>query len=327
MFQPTVRASRGPRLNTALCVIEAMRVFLDSNVVLTGALNRQGPAGTLGALLGRVSFVYSPQVLAECDYLIGRDAPSTVVAQAAAHAVRSYLASVRALQVPDALPPAGVAALDAGDHALLGAALAAKSDALCTYNIKDFPPDHIKVGTPLAIHRSNSEPKLEHFIQVIQLSSRGTLLFFGRLHHESSMGPILESGGKVTVVADDKGFIHLRGSAVLRSRALKPLPGGEEFRLTVRYNSTDFEAALWTKGSTTWRKDVIATGAATFSQSTKPILCFVKDHRFSGHIQCISGLPRFVRDKQMPAALENYSLEAATGSLDLKRHLRAVRIQ
>lgn len=304
-----------------------MRVFLDSNVVLTGAFNRQGPAGTLGALLGRVSFVYSPQILAECDYLIARDAPSTRVAQAAAHAVRSYLASLRALQVPDAFPPAGIAALDAGDHALLGAALASKSVALCTYNIKDFPPDHIKVGTPLTIHRSNSEPKLEHFIQLIELSSRGTLLFFGRLHHESSMGPILQSGDGVTVLADEKGFIRLTGSAVQRSRAVKPLPGGTEFRLTVRYNSADFEAALWAKDLGTWCKEVVATGAASFSQLTKPILCFVKDHQFSGHIQCISGLPRFVRDKQMPAALDNYSLEAAAGSLDLKRHLGAERIQ
>ena len=309
-----------------LCVIKAMRVFLDSNVVLTGAFNRQGPAGTLGALLGQVSFVYSPQVLAECDYLIWRDAPSPRVAQAASHALLSYLASLRALQVPDASPPAGVAALDAGDNVLLGAALAAKSKAICTYNVKDFPSHHIKVGTPLAMHRSISKPKLEHYIQAVELSSRGTLLFFGRLHHESSMGPILESGNCVTVVADEKGFVRLAGSAVQRSRALKPLPGGTEFRLTLRYNNTDFEAALWAKDSATWSKEVIATGAASFSQVTRPILCFVENHHFSGHIQCISGLPRFVRDKQMQAALDNYSLEAAAGSLDLKRYLRAIRI-
>lgn len=140
------------------------------------------------------------------------------------------------------------------------------------------------------------------------------------------MAPILESGNCVTVVADEKGFVRLMGSAVQRSRALKPLPGGTEFRLTVRYNSTDFEAALWAKDSATWSKEVIATGAASFSQATRPILCFVENHHFSGHIQCISGLPRFVRDKQMQAVLDNYSLEAAAGSLDLKRYLRAVRI-
>lgn len=35
------------------------------------------------------------------------------------------------------------------------------------------------------LDRSISEPKLEHYIQAVELSSRGTILFFGRLHHES----------------------------------------------------------------------------------------------------------------------------------------------
>src|SRR3546814_19877581 len=83
----------------------------------------------------------------------------------------------------------------------------------------------IKAGTPLAIHRSLAEPQLEHFIQAVQLSDRVTLLFFGRLHPESSMGPIMESGGGVTVVADEKGFIKLTGTAIKRSSSLSPLPG------------------------------------------------------------------------------------------------------
>src|SRR3546814_1673610 len=83
-----------------------MRVFLDSNVALTGAFNLRGPAGTLGALRARARFVYSRQVLTECDYLIGRDAPSMRVAQVAGQILRSYLASLGALQVPDAPPPA-----------------------------------------------------------------------------------------------------------------------------------------------------------------------------------------------------------------------------
>jgi predicted nucleic acid-binding protein len=300
-----------------------MRVFLDSNVVLTGAFNPQGPAATLAALQGQVSFIYSDRVLEECLYLVQRDAPSAAVQQAAEHSVRSYLANLRALQVPDASPPPGIAAFDEGDHLILGAALASKSDALCSYNIKDFPPEHISIGTPLAIHRSNPGPRLEHFIQPINLSSKGTLLFFGSLHHESSMGPILQSDNGVTVLADEQGFIRLTGAAVKRFRTLKPLPGATEFRLVVRYKENDFEAALWRKDSITWHKEVITSGTASFSHSTTPILCFVQNPKFSGHIQCISGLPRFVRDKQMPAALDKYSLEAVAGSLDLKRHLSA----
>ena len=303
-----------------------MRVFLDSNVVLTGAFNPHGPAATLVALQGLVRFIYSDRVWDECIYLIKHYAPTTAVQQAAEQAVRSYLASLRALQVPDASPPLGIAAFDEGDELILGAALASQSDALCSYNIKDFPPEHISVVTPLAIHRSNTGPRLEHFIQPINLSSKGTLLFFGSLHHESSMGPILESDNGVSVLADEKGFIRLTGAAVKRIRTLKPLPVATEFRLVLRYKENDFEAALWRKDSITWRKEVIASGAASFSQSTTPILCFVQKPKFSGHIQCISGLTRYVKDKQMPAALDNYSLEAVAGSLDLKRYLSASHI-
>src|SRR3546814_1496255 len=81
----------------------------------------------------------------------------------------------------------------------------------------------MKAGTPLAIHRSLAEPQLEHFIQAVQLSDRGTLLFFGRLHHESSMGPIMESGGGVTVVADEKGFIKLTGRSEEHTSELQSL--------------------------------------------------------------------------------------------------------
>jgi predicted nucleic acid-binding protein len=304
-----------------------MRIFLDTNVVLTGALNSRGPARALAALIGRATFVFSPQVLAECDYLIRRDAATPLVAQVVQKTIRSFLEALGALQVPDVPPPQGVSALDDGDSMLLGAALSAQADTICTYNVKDFPASYINVRTPLAIHRSIAEPTLEQYIQPIVLSVHGTLLFFGRLHHESSMGTILESDGQVEVIADERGFIRLTGSSAKRCRSIKPLRGNNEFHLTLRYNGTDFEAALWNKDSGAWKKDVITTGVASFSEATRPILCFVPNHRFSGHIQCISGLPRFVRDKQMPAALDNYSLEASAGSLDLRRFLRAVVIQ
>ena len=113
--------------------------------------------------------------------------------------------------MPDASPPEGITTLDESDHLLLGAAFAAKCDAICTYNVKDFPDGHIVVRTPLAIHRWIAVPQLEHYVQAVLLSDRGTLLFFGRLHHESSIGPILESGGSVTVVANEKGFYQTQG--------------------------------------------------------------------------------------------------------------------
>src|SRR3546814_17546570 len=95
------RPPRSTRTDTLFPYTTLFR-SLDSNVALTGAFNLRGPAGTLGALRARARFVYSRQVLTECDYLIGRDAPSMRVAQVAGQILRSYLASLGALQVPDA---------------------------------------------------------------------------------------------------------------------------------------------------------------------------------------------------------------------------------
>lgn len=252
-----------------------MRVFLDTNVVLTGAFNPRGPAGRLNSIVGRATFVHSPHVLAECDWLIGRYAPSAHVANIARQQLRNYLASLRSILVPDSMPPQGVTAHDSGDDPILGSATAASAKAICTYNVRDFPTDSISVSTPLTILRALTDSTLEHYIQAIKLSSHGTLLFFGRLHHPSSMGTILASSNGVNVHADETGLIHLTGPSVKRSCPVKALKGDEEFRLTLRYNNTDFEAALWSYSSTGWTKEVICTGAANFSEETKPVLFFV----------------------------------------------------
>ncbi len=295
-----------------------MRTFLDTNVVLTGTFNHRGPAGILGSLGDPVTFLHSPRVLQECSHLIARDAPTAKIERLATECVLSYLAQLRSECVPDCMPPAGILARDPDDDLILGAAIASGSDMICTYNVKDFPADRLAICTPLTIHRKFSDPTLEQYIQKVMLGSQGTMLFFGRLHHPGSMGTILTSENGTKVSADNLGFVHLVGPEVSRCRAIKPLRANEEFRLTVRYNKSDFEAALWGKKMGYWEKDLLSSGTGSFSERTLPNLFFVPSHQFFGHIQCISGLPRFVRDKHLLSALDNYSLEAVAGSLDLR---------
>jgi predicted nucleic acid-binding protein len=199
-----------------------MRIFLDTNVVLTGALNEKGPAGTLEKLVPSATFFHSPQVLAECDGLLLCNAQSDKIRKLAERKVRSFLDRLNSESVLDSLPPKGLSAVGRGDNLILGAAIAANADAICTYNIKDFPVDHPAIKTPLSVHRAIASPVLEQYIQHILLSSEGTILFFGRLHHPSSMGPILSSSNGNTVTADAQGFIHLSGPNVTRHKALKP---------------------------------------------------------------------------------------------------------
>jgi len=295
----------------------AMRVFLDTNVILTGAFTARGPSASLGSL-AKATFLYSRCVLDECNHLIENNAPNEQVVRMASARIQGYLKQLRAECVPDCSPPAGVSAHDPEDDVILGAAIASNADVVCTYNIKDFPTDEIGVGTPLSVHRSVSEPTIEQYIQPVMLSEKGTFLLFGRIHGQGSMGPILQSENGTTVVADHEDYIRLIGPSVQRHKVVKPLTAGQEFKLTIRYNKSDFEASVWSKNSGAWRKEVLALGSAVFSNTTKPLLFFVPNNRFSGHIQCVSGLPRYVKDKQMASALENYSLEAVAGSLDLR---------
>ena len=302
------------------------RVFIDTNVLLTGAFNQRGPAGRLAALTPTHQFLHSAKVISEADCLIQRDAPSQAIRNAALGHIRSFLQTLKSECVADCPPPDGVSANDPGDDLILGAAIASKSHTICTYNLQDFPGDVLKPKTPLSIHRDAGSRDLGNYIQHINLSNCGTLLYYGQIHHSSSMGPILCSHDGTCVTADALGYVQLTGESVSRCSAIKPIFANEEFKLSIRYNTTDFEAALWKRDETGWTKDILSTGAGAFSNNTKPILFFVPNHKFSGHIQCISGLPRYVRDKKIISALDNYSLEAVAGSLDLKHFLSQLAV-
>lgn len=299
-----------------------LRIFLDTNVILTGAFNERGPAGTLGSLGPNATFLHSPFVLAECDQLLARDAPTHHIAELAALKVRHFLELLNSEFVPDAAPPPGCSAHDPADDLVLGSALASNTNVICTYNLRDFPTERIGVRTPLAIRRTIGGIALQDYIQPVTLSAHGTILFFGRLHHPSSMSQILRSDNGTTVAADEGGFIRLSGPRVFRQSARIPLQSNIEFRMTIRYNHTDFEAAVWRRVSNEWSKDVLTSGSATFSEHTFPILFLVPNHQFFGHVQSISGLPRYVRNKHLLSALDNDSLEAVAGSLDLKAFLQ-----
>lgn len=303
---------------------EVLRVFLDTNVVLTGALYPNGPAGSLSRLSDTVSFLHSQYVLEECDHLLCRDAPSELVGCASTQ-IDEYLKELDSKLVSECPPPDGAATNDEKDDPILGAAMAAKADLICTYNLDDFAESPLECGTPLAVHRKAGDVSLENYIQPVVLSSRGTLFYFGAIHHKSSMGPIIRSSNGTTVTCDKEGYIVLCGEHVNRSDPLKALEGGRQLRLTLRYNESDFEAALWEKSGEYWEKEIISRGSAAFLDDTSPILCFVPNHSFNGTIQCISGVPYFSRDRQIRRALDNYSLEANFGSLNLREYF--IRLQ
>lgn len=299
-----------------------MRIFLDSNVVLTGAFNPSGLAGKLNRLVGTGEFLYSQHVLNECTRALKRARPTKEQFEGLKQQIANYLDDVEAERVEDQNPPVGVSANHLGDDPILGASIAAKAEAICTYNLKDFPNKPIPPCTPLSVLRSIGHPEIDQYIQKVELSSQGTLLFFGTIHHPGSMGPILRSANGTLVNCDKDGRIVLVGKHVEGFESLKPLAGNKEFRLTIRYKKDTFEAESWEKSQDGWAPKLVTRGAARFADDTSPVLCFVEDHKFSGHIQSISGVPRYVKNKNLYSALDNFSLEAIYGSLGVEAIVR-----
>ncbi|MGV8899094.1 MAG: hypothetical protein ACOH2B_07625 [Burkholderiaceae bacterium] len=182
--------------------------------------------------------------------------------------------------VLDNQPPIGISANGQGDNLILVSAISSGADTICTYNLKDFPIGPVAVRTPLAVHHDSGSQEIMSYVQRVDLSTCGTLLFFGLLHHPSSMGPIIASQYGTKVFADEQGFIRLSGPTIKRCRTLNLLRGNEEFRLSIRFNRTDFEAARWIKVGTDWLKEVLSNGAGAFAENTAPILFLFKITNF-----------------------------------------------
>lgn len=300
-----------------------MLIFLDANVILTGAFTQSGPAALLVSIKSYVKFCHSNYVLDECAKLINAYSPTKEVCEIVNLRVLEFVRELSSECVSEHPLPNGISCHDPFDDPLLGAAIACCADAICTYNVKDFPINIIPIKTPLLLLRIFLEPNIDQWIQPVILSSKGTLLFCGRIKHVSSMGLILKSDN-ITVSADENGYIRLYGKNVRQYKTFNHLIADEEFKLSIRYNHDSFEASIWKKTSATWEQTILTTGMANFSCTTFPSLFFVPDHQFSGHIQCISGLPRYIRDKQLCIALENYSLEATSESLDVRSFLKTL---
>ncbi|MBJ7277438.1 PIN domain-containing protein [Marinobacter salarius] len=303
-----------------------MKVLLDTNVVLTGALNPYGPARQLKKLVSQTDFLVSERVLNECDWNIDRKAPGQIIAQTAKTLFRRYLSDLNATVVTD-VTTSRSDCYDPDDQIILDTATANKCSAVCTYNTRDFPFDGIACVIPFQLLKQQESPQVHNYVQYPLLCERGTLLFMGQLHHRSSMGTILRSCDSTQIFTDKDGYIRASGQNVQQVNVKAPLIGSETLVLVIRYKPGFFEAARWRIVSGAWSKQILTTGKCNLSSKTTPALFFEKDHRFSATVQNVSGIPTFAREKNLAHALTSGSMEAATGSLDLRYVLQHASFQ
>lgn len=303
-------------------------VFVDSNVVLTGALGHQGPASRLWKFGASVTYLHSPQVLRECMSLIESQAHTGADCDDARRLVIDYLGNLRSRLVPDSVAPEGTHSPDPDDNHIIGSALAAGADLICTYNLRDFARSPVKSVAPISLIREYGDETDQHkCMYIVGLGDVGTILFVGRIHHPSSMDSIALSNNGTHVFADSMGFVNVCGPHALMNAPLAPLPAQQEFVMTIRYKCDHFEAAMWHRKTGPWKQTILSRARAQFSNMTQLTMFTRPDHKFFGHVQSLSCLPRFVRDNELQSALECCSLEAVTGSLGLRDYFNAVSVR
>ena len=305
-----------------------MRVLLDTNVVLTGALRPASPAGKLSSVRGTVTFNVTDLVMHECRRVLKEAAGGwNKRYQLAVLTVESYLKELGALLLPDKPGETPAAKADLRIHA---AALAYGCDAICTYNPSDFPTDGALTISPFGLKKRIDPPTLGNFIQIPFLGDAGTLFFMGTLHHPSSMGNILETGNGIRFSTDGDGYIRISGTSA-RVTVTAPFGGTDLTAFSFRYTSTgQFKASLWlpptaprwteTQG---FAERILTAGQVQFA---RPVRTLLGDGSFFGTVFGYSGVPHYVHDNMIPHVIRNQCLEAVWGSEDIAALLQACKV-
>lgn len=304
---------------------------MDTNVLLTGAFLPQSRAGRLCEERKYFNFITTEIVIDECFKKIEKNAPTALIFKGAKELINAYCARLNMLIVPDTIPntPAPI------DSIIFATALSNKCDVICTYNIKDFPPEDISVVSPFGLLKMRGVLKIDAFIEYPLLSNEGTLFLMTTLHHKTSMGSVLTTSNGTHVFNNDKGYVKVTGNDLKYCNLRNTLIGESLIAFFFRYNvSGNFEASLWfpQPASKDWGENneftklVLTEGKAKFVPPITPKLMFEKNHNFFGSVINVSGLPRYVYDKQIHAVIRNRSLECAFGSQDMKYLLSSFRI-
>lgn len=295
-----------------------MRVFLDTNVLLTGAYKRSGFAGQLPFATGQCTFVASEYARRECEALLRSTARSKRVEAAALATLNIFSQQVKVLYVPNAKASSGLRASDPNDQPILDAAVEHNCEIICTYNLKHFPGSGIRVLSPLGLLKQLDQRPDGWAIQPPVLGRRGTILVMGYLH---SLGQILETADGLIAFNDATGKIALRGPQTGTYQSPHALPlGVEPIAFLFRYReSGDFDASAWPISPTpdlgatiAGPKIVLAQGRSSFREPVQALI--TQDGQFNGALTNLSGIPQFVPEREVPYIVRDGCLDAWIGS-------------
>lgn len=307
------------------------RVLLDTNVVITGALMRSSFAGQLEIAKGEITYVITEYILREAERVVRSAAEETMIGEAAVRTIGNFVTLLGAVVIPEGSTIDASAVRDEDDRPVYAAALHNSCDTICTYNLADFPESaDVRVRSPLALLQQLGPGKGYMMLQYPILDEDGTIFIQGRLHHETAMGEILVAQNGTRVFNDPRGYVQVTGPDVSRAKLRHRLAGDEWISFFFRYRrSGHLEAVMWMPdytrpkpgGGVETRKVVLTEGTARIQPPVTPKLVFNGNFGFFGAVSNISGIPLYVRDRQVPTVIRNRSLECVIGSIDVRKLL------
>jgi predicted nucleic acid-binding protein len=302
------------------------RIFLDANVLLSAAFDRNGFPSLLGLAKSEFSFVTTEYAIGECERSITRRAPDERRASGVRQLLRKFIERFGLVIVPEPHPRAAAGVKDPEDLPIYLAAVESGCDVICTYNLQHFLVEDIRVLPPLGVlNLLENRGVLPVHVEVQRpiLGATGTLLVLGHFRHPSSIGRILRTGEDSRIFADREGFIQVEGhtSGHFTARAL--LQAERVLAFVLRYKSSgQFDAVMWlsaaSPGTLVTRADltrvVLTDGHVPFVEPVTAQLVFEPDHQFFASVVNISAIPLYVRDSQIPFVYSSGSLECLVGS-------------
>lgn len=295
------------------------RVLLDTNVVLIGALASQSLAGQLWKNKENITFIVPNLTIEEARRVIQNNALHSDIGIASQVLIEHYLNKIRAIVTRDT---------EIGndfDKMIYSIALKNGCDCICTYNIKHFLSDKIKILSPLGLIKEKGGSELNDFLPFYWFGEESTVLFRGILYHPSSLGEIIISDNGIKVYADENGFIRVTGKAVENCDIVYSLPTNayQSVCLIFRYKKNFFEARNWFFNKQEWI--ILSRGKAAFGLPISPRLGV--EGKTSAIINDFSAIPLFIKNKNLSFVIQNGCLESFIGSIGIFELLRRIKIE
>jgi predicted nucleic acid-binding protein len=297
------------------------KVFLDSNVILSGALKPGGPAGRVKEIKRYAKFVINPYVQSECSNIL--QAVAGVPEERKKRAQRAINEYLRNLSVEHAANRQfdGARCPDPNDQVIYDTALVEGCEFICTYDYNGFPHGPITVCAPLALFKKVNRPdrpigsemtdeEISTFVQEVILGTSGTFMFLGQFMALGKPFRLLE-GRNFRVYVDADRFIKCAGINIPHYESLLQLDTIGDMALVIRFKPGLIEALRWRNPfrlTSNQPPELLMRGACIAPNLvTAP---YNQTGAFPKHfVHSFSGTAKFMKEKVLRAAIHTGTLE------------------